>query len=150
MKKVLFMSLAFCYFSCGQKTENTAITKDTTVVENKVEQKVEELPYVKPAGNIYRCDGFHNGIASEWMEVAFKENGEVAEIKFWTTENEDKMKVEILEQRIGGDETTAVNIGKIKFPKNPFVYEFKIQEELFALTDDDGSTQEFDYEREEF
>lgn len=144
MKKVALLACAISLVACQQK--NTPSTTETTpTATENVEVKSEELSTM-----VFRSDGFHNGVASEWMEVAFKENGEVASIWFWTTESEDKMKVEISEQRIGGGDGIAVNIGKVKFPKNPFVYEFHIQEELFSLTDEDGNTQEFEHEREEF
>lgn len=149
MKKIVLLSLAISYFSCGQKAEKTAVVADATVVENKIEEKnVEEddEPYVKPGGNIYRSDGFHNGIASEWIQVKFGENGgNLQGIWYWDSNNAEIRRLKILEEEHLEGEISAVT-GVLKFPNNNDTFEFVIIEDRFGLTDVNENYQEFDFE----
>ncbi len=143
MKKILFIALTLGYFSCGQKAAGNTAVADSTTVENKTEVVQKEI---QPSGNYYRSDGFHNGIASEWIQVKYKEDGsEVEAMWYWDTNTEGKIRLTILSQTSSDGEISATT-GTLKFPSSKDEYSFVIIEDRFGLTDSDERYQEFEHE----
>ncbi len=145
MKKIALGFLVVFIAACQSKTNQIETSKIDTLASN---EEVAKKAAIAPQGNIYRCDGFHNGIASEWIQVSYDENGEVNGMWFWDTNNENKKSLDIVKQEFQDGEISATT-GTLRFPNVSGDYKFVIIEDRFGLTDENDVYQEFDHESTE-
>jgi hypothetical protein len=137
--------LAACQAQKEDKAENTAQTTPNQEVEKKEQTPEKEQVSNEPRGAIYRCDGFYNGIASEWIQVALSEDGSKIEgIWYWNTQDENKKMLQVLDYTVSQGEISGSS-GKLAFPTGE-KYGFGQVEDRFNLTHEDGRLQEFEYE----
>lgn len=107
--------------------------------------KPEKAVKLQTSGSIFRCDGFYNGIASEWVQVAFAEEGnDIDGLWYWNSEDENPVKLNILDITFSEGEISGFS-GELAFPSGG-KYEFGQVEDRFTLTHPGGRFQEFDYE----
>lgn len=112
---------------------------------NTAQKTYSKSAFLQTSGSIFRCDGFYNGIASEWVQVAFSEEGnDIDGIWYWNSEDESPVKLEILDITFSEGEISGFS-GELAFPSGD-KYEFGQVEDRFTLTHPGGRFQEFDYE----
>ena len=140
MKQIFYGLAILLMASCNSAAETEELNEQPTEVVN--EEKQEDN--LKPSGVIYSCDGFHNGIASEFIQILYSESGsKILGIWYWDTNNDNKIRLEVLSEE-HHDDLGAVN-GKLKFPSSDDIYRFSQIEDWFSLTDSDDRAQQFDY-----
>ncbi|WP_027002216.1 hypothetical protein [Hugenholtzia roseola] len=161
MKQVFF--LVFCLLflaACQAKKEDSSNnqaqnqtlnqTETSQTEANEASAQSKQMPEKeqvsgKPRGSIYRCDGFYNGIASEWIQVAFSQDGSKIEgIWYWNTQDENKKALQVSDYQVSKGEISG-STGIVTFPTGE-KYGFGQVEDRFNLTHEDGRFQEFEYE----
>ncbi len=160
MKKIAFISLFACVslFACETKTQETEDstqeeTKDSTKKEPSTkaseavaEDKEEAKKSDKPRGSIYRADGLRPGVASEWLQVAFsKDQNKIEGVWYWTTDDENKISLKILEQEFTEGEISGFT-ATVLFPGSPEKIGLGLIEGKANLSYADGKFEEFEYE----
>ena len=140
MKQLIFGLAMLTLVSC--KSANGAEEVKEEAIEAVQEKKQEDN--LKPAGVIYSCDGFHNGIASEFIQILYSESGnKVLGIWYWDTNNDTKQRLTVISEEHHND--LGAVTGKLKFPGSDDVYSYSQIEDWFSLTDSDDRSQHFDY-----
>jgi len=90
----------------------------------------------------FRSDGVRPGLTSEWIELVVDvEENKIINMHYWSTANDSKSAVLVIEQDYFMDEISGF-VGKIRFSSED-VYEFGLIEDRFNLLDDYGLFQEF-------
>lgn len=158
MKKNFILTLAltsFVAFSCESKqaesnptahqpnntqTNTTQSSTSPDKTNNSIENKKERTIIT------FRCDGFYNGIASEYIETVWLDT-ELKEVWYWNTSDEKKVKLHIKNIKKSNDEIGALS-GEFSFPSSPNdVMDFVIIEDAFRILDpNDEREHEFIYE----
>jgi hypothetical protein len=100
----------------------------------------------KPRVLIYRCDGFHPGVVSEWLQVAFsKDSNKIEGVWYWTAQDETPIQLNILEQEFTDGEISGYT-ATVNFPNSPEKIGLGLIEDKANLSFADGQFQEFEYE----
>lgn len=158
MKKNFILTLAltsFVAFSCqskqtesnptthqpnNSKTNTTQSSTSPDKTNNSIENKKERTIIT------FRCDGFYNGIASEYIETVWLDT-ELKEVWYWNTQNDDKIKLKLRNVGNTDDEIGAL-FGEVAFPSSPNeYYDIVLIEDYFRLMDaGENNVHEFEYE----
>ena len=163
MKQIVFslqllFFIAFMCFSCQVSTnssseENTE-TSDSIATVNTQENveitttAVTEAEKDKNLTDIYRSDGYRPNMVSEWIEVKVdQESHQLLEIWYWNVQNEEKVKLTIVDQEYVDDEISGYS-GTLQFPDSSEKIGFGIIEDRFNLTWTENDLQEFIFESE--
>lgn len=140
MKQIIYGLALIALVSCKSANGAEEIKEEQT----EVAQEVKQEDNIKPSGVIFSCDGFHNGIASEFIQILYSESGnKVLGIWYWDTNNDTKKRLTVLSEEHHND--LGAVTGKLKFPGSNDVYSYSQIEDWFSLTDSDDRVQQFDY-----
>lgn len=140
MRQLIYGLAIVLLASCKSATATEEVQEKVA----EVQEEVKEDDNLKPSGVIFSCDGFHNGIASEFIQIAYSESGgKILGIWYWDTNNDTKRRLTVLSQEHHSD--LGAVTGKLKFPSSDDVYSYSQIEDWFALSDSDDRVQQFDY-----
>lgn len=122
-------------------THQNSTCQTTTFAQAKVQSYKTQDQVSK-----YRCDGFYNGIVSEWLEVTFGEN-KINSIVYWNTKDTKRQKLTIVKQKYTDGEMAGFT-GSLTFPNSKDIITFGAVEDKFNLTHSGDRFQEFEMESE--
>ena len=158
MKTNLFVLLMFSLLlgGCGGKKASEAnnakevSVEDSTAVDKGKDEPAKEPQSLnenqEPRGVIYRSDGFHPGVASEWVQVAYNdERDQIIGIWYWSTADETKIPLKIIKVEFATGELGGVT-GELSFTGDDEKIGFGMIEERFNFSFADERFQEFEYE----
>ncbi len=150
-KKILSASLLLLTFNaCQSNAKDTSTAQGPTEMVIKNESKESKINESSKATEVhkYRSDGFYNGIASEWLQIAFTADGVLESVRYWNTEDEKPVAFIISNfQKVEG-EITGIT-ATLQFPGATDAYQLGMVEGEVLLTHADGREQEFEYEMED-
>lgn len=129
---------------CGNPAADPAATTETPTAgtESSTSAEPQDVLTVR-----YRSDGFYPGIASEWLEVTYdSEAPTVLSVVYWSSDDETKQQMEILEQSFSAGEISGYS-GKLAFPGQDPIG-FGSIEDRFNLVHPGDRFQEFELEEE--
>lgn len=161
MKKLIIILLvSVAAMSCQSKVQNNSQATDSSQSKNSIPEKntaprkSEETHNNSNNNNTtkvtYRNDGFYNGIASEFIQVAYSENAsEITGMWYWNSQDDNKIKLSIQKINYVDGEISVIS-GEYFFPNLPDdIYKFAIIESQINVTHADDRFQEFEFESSE-
>lgn len=160
MKKTLFyvgmMSLLLqaCQSNKNEEQETAVVQTEINAEESNEEANSKEVEVDNNAtkgkfdlktGEIYRCDGFYNGIVSEWLKIDYTKEGKLNTVWYWNVQDEKPIQLKVSNiKTVGGEEVGGVS-ATAKFPTGDAV-ELGIMEDKVTLIHDGDRYQEFELE----
>lgn len=136
----------FLLVSCQHAPDTSKMNEPIESIEQSALIEHDETDYLTLT---FRSDGFRPGLASEWIEVTLNpEENIIHSISYWSTANDDKIAIIVIEQEFFVDEISGYT-GKIRF-RTGDMYEFGMIEDRFNLLDDYGLFQEYFLELDDY
>lgn len=160
MKKTLFYVGMMSLFMQGCQA-NTNEEQKTAIVQNEIKAKQsnvatesKEVEVVNNAtkekfdlktGNVFRSDGFYNGMVSEWLKIDYTNDGKLKTVWYWNVQNEKPIQLKISNIKVVGGEDVGGLSATVTFPVGE-TCELGIMEDKVTLIHDGDRYQEFDIE----
>ena len=125
--------------------QSEAINNELQTFQN-ITPSNESSVIEKPSGSLYRCDGFYNGIASEWVQVAFNDDdNKLRKMWYWNTSDTIPKELDVLSIKYLTGEIGSIH-GKVRFKQINDTLEFGMVEDRFHFLDANDVFHEFDME----
>jgi hypothetical protein len=144
MKRItLAFFISFAVWACGKKADSGNQNASAETQTEATSKAATTEAQTEPRGTVFRCDGFYNGIASEYLQVDFdSEKGKINGIWYWNTQDEKKVPLKVLKQELSGGEISGMT-GELQFPNSNDKISWGWIEDRFNLTHPGDRFQEF-------
>lgn len=158
MKKTLFyasmMSLLLQGCQSNTNEEQAVVQTEINAEESKevtdskeveVDTNATNAKFDLKTGNVFRSDGFYNGIVSEWLKIDYTNEGKLKTVWYWNVQDETPIQLKVSNiKTVGGEDVGGVS-ATVTFPVGD-TCELGIIEDKVTLIHDGDRYQEFDIE----